>query len=121
MMMIDTEGFDALLADYPPPIAVLARALGDIVLEGYPALVTKVLSGWQALSFTHKKAGYVCGVFLQADQVRLLFEHGNLLSDPEGVLCGETKQTRHIVFVPGDEIPGDIITHYISEAIALRA
>lgn len=50
----------------------------------------------------------------------LLFEHGNLLSDPEGLLCGETKQTRHIPFAPGDEIPEKIISFYVREAIALR-
>jgi hypothetical protein len=114
------EGFAALASGYAPEIGALAARLVDVIASGHPELSTKILSGWQAVGFRHAEAGHVCGVFLQRGRVMLVFEHGRLLSDPEGILCGDTKQTRYIPFAPGDEIPEGAIIAYVSEAIALR-
>lgn len=119
-MTKNIEGFDPLLSAYSGPISTLARELVAVVLETHPNLTSKVLTGWRAIGFSDGKAGYVCGVFLQQHRVQLLFEHGRLLSDPEKVLQGNTKQTRFIGFAPGDSIPVDIVGLYIAEAIALK-
>jgi len=116
-----TKIFGDLLQSRSSEIADLARALADAVQQTHPELTSKLSPGWGALNFHHAKAGYVCGVFVRADRVMLLFEHGVELSDPDGVLEGETRQTRHMTFRPGDPVPVDRIGLYVMEAIALRA
>jgi hypothetical protein len=43
-------------------------------------------------------------VFPRASDVRLVFEHGARLFDPEGVLEGTTKQTRHVTLASLDQL-----------------
>ena len=77
--------------------------------------------GWQAIGYRDPRAGYVCGIFLFDDHVRLIFERGNLLPDPDGVLEGKTKQTRHLTFQPEAPIPMKRITHFVALAADLGA
>lgn len=98
-----------------------ARELMVAVGTTHPELSRKVNPGWCFVAYRHKRAGYVCGVFLQKDRAVLLFEHGRLLSDPEGVLQGDGKQVRFIPFAPDDPVDEALIGHYISEAISLRS
>ena len=97
------------------------RSVMNAVEETHPELARKVQPGWQAVGYRHKRAGYVCGVFIRSDRVMLLFEHGRLLSDPQGVLQGDGKQVRFIPYVPGDPVERTIMALYIAEAISLRA
>lgn len=115
------DRWDGLLDGLPRPVARTARELTRIILDLHPGLSTKALKGWRALSFRDKRAGYVCGIFPRDGDVMLVFEHGRLLSDPEGLLQGETKQVRHILFAPGAAIPADALGTFIAEAIALRS
>jgi hypothetical protein len=119
-----TQDFESALTElitrFEEDVARQARGLMLAVEATHPELGRKVNMGWWSIAYRHKRAGYVCGVFLQKDRAVLLFEHGRLLSDPESVLQGDGKQVRFIPFAPGD--PGDeaLIGHYISEAISLR-
>jgi hypothetical protein len=54
-----------------------------------------------------KRAGYVCGIFPRAGEVRLLFEHGAALADPEGIFTGGGTQTRYLALRPGEALPGE--------------
>jgi hypothetical protein len=110
-----------LLDRFEEDVARQARALMAAVETTHPELGRKVNMGWCSVAYRHKRAGYVCGVFVQKDRAVLLFEHGRLLSDPEGVLEGEGKQVRFIPFAPGDPVDEALIGHYISEAISLKA
>lgn len=120
-MTAAVEAFALLAGDFPPPIADRAVALARCIAETHPELHAAVRPGWKSLNFRHERAGYVCGVFLLGDKALLVFEHGRLLSDPEGLLEGDARQIRQIPFPPGREIPREIIAHYVSEAIALRS
>jgi len=112
-------GLDALLAPLPGDIADLARALVDTV-GTYPGLAGKVMPGWRSVNFRHRQAGHVCAVFPYADRVSLYFEHGRMLSDPEGLLQGEgLKKGRFLRLYPGDAVPDMAVGLFIGEAIAL--
>ena len=113
---------DALLDGSPPGIARLCRRLVDLLTRQHPELAPAVRSGWRSVNFRHPRAGYVCGVFPQARDVLLVFEHGRLLDNAAGLLEGDTlKQVRFIRFRPAEPIPAGDIGALISEAIALRA
>jgi hypothetical protein len=75
--------------------------------------------GWQAIGFRDRFAGYVCGIFLFDDHIRLIFEHGHLLPDRKRVLEGTTKQTRHITLHPGAFLQEDTIRDMVANALAL--
>ncbi len=59
-----------------------------------PDLTEHGYTGWNGIGYRHPIAGYICGVFPQADGVRLLFEYGQQLPDPSGMLTGAGKQTK---------------------------
>ena len=75
--------------------------------------------GWHAITFRHPHAGYVCGIFPFDGYVRFLFEYGATLNNPDGILQGSTKQTRHVDLKPGQPVPLDTLRGLIIEAVAL--
>jgi hypothetical protein len=120
----DPTEFDRRLADLlapsPKAIATLARKIVALVARMHPEMETAVRFGWHSVSFRHPGAGYVCGVFPRPDRVLLLFEHGRQLTDPHGLLEGDTRQVRYIALKPGDKLPDSGIADLLAEAIALR-
>jgi hypothetical protein len=96
----------------------LALRLRDAVLAADPDLSERLYPGWRGVGYRHPEAGYVCGIFPQADrEVRLLFEHGTSLPDPDRVLEGSGTQTRHIVVRALDAA---LVERYVQQAIAQR-
>ena len=86
----------AILRPYTPRIKALAGRLRVLVRDVLPTAEERAMVGWKGIGYRDPQAGYVCGVFPQEDHVRLLFEHGAALEDPDRLLMGTTKQTRHI-------------------------
>jgi hypothetical protein len=87
---------EELLAEFPVEVRALAEQLRRLVREMVPTASEQVYPGWKALGYRDPQSGYFCGIFPQADHVRLLFEHGAALPDPEGLLTGSTRQVRFI-------------------------
>ena len=113
--------FEALLELAPPAIARIARRLVRLLATQHPELGPVVQQGWRSVNFRHPKAGYVCGVFPQANDVLLVFEHGRLLDNSSGLLEGDyLKKVRFIRFRPRDPIPAGDIGALVFEAISLR-
>ena len=110
-----------LLALYPENVAALATELRPIIRSAMPESVEVAYPGWQAIGYRDPHAGYVCGIFLFEDHVRLIFERGNLLPDPDGVLEGKTKQTRHLTLQPDASLPMERISHFVALAAGLGA
>jgi hypothetical protein len=108
---------DALLAEYPPPIAALATELRAVFREHLPEAKEVAYPGWRAVGYRHPDAGNVGGIFLFEDHVSIIFEHGHLLPDPAGILQGDTKQTRYIPLAPGDSLPLDALADLLTAAV----
>ncbi len=81
----------------------------------------RVYPGWHGLGYIHPEAGYVCGIFPRGDHVRLGFEHGHLLPDPDGLLTAAGSQVRYVVVQPGTTLPATGIRDLIADAVELRA
>jgi len=114
-----SEVADYLAASHPR-LAELALWVRATVLDAEPDLVERVYRGWGGIGFRHPDAGYVCGNFPREDDVKLLFERGVRLDDPEGVLSGSGSQTRFIpVREQGDQLT-DVIRRYVRAAVAQR-
>jgi hypothetical protein len=110
----------AFLAERHPEVLDLALWVRQIVLDAEPDLTERLYGGWDGIGFHHPEAGYVCGLFPRAEEVRLLFEHGARLSDPHGILEGGGTQTRIIRIRDRGDSLGEAIGGYVSEAVGER-
>ncbi len=110
------------LRDSHPGLADLALWVREMILAGEPDLTERVYPGWDGIGFRHPDAGYVCAIYPreQEQEVRLLFEHGVRLDDPEGLLEGAGTQTRFIRVRERDARLAATIGRYVRAAVAER-
>jgi hypothetical protein len=85
----EPDGLRDLLAEHNGEVADLTRRLRAAVLTGRPELTEKIYLGW-----------YGVALFPRADEVHVGFEHGVDLPDPDGLLQGDGRQVRYLVFRP---------------------
>jgi hypothetical protein len=109
---------DDILSDHTPAVQATANALRALIIDTVPEMTERAYPGWHGIGYRHPRAGYVCGVFPQATTVRLLFEHGHELSDPEGILTGGGSQTRTVDVVTVADIPIDAVRALLLQAVA---
>jgi hypothetical protein len=108
---------EQFLSGYPPNIRALAERLRSVIRETVPTASEHVYLGWKALGYRDSQSGYFCGIFPQSDHVRLLFEHGAALPDPDRVLRGTTRQVRYLEVREVEEIPIGAIQRLLRAAL----
>jgi DNA transformation protein len=106
---------EQILAGYPLEIRELADRVRKIVLRAAPDASEAGYAGWRLVGY--RSPHYFCFVAPHADHVRLGFEHGNRLADPDGVLEPMGKQVRFVRLVPGMRIPLKAIRTLIGAAL----
>ena len=94
----------------------IAECLRTLVRDTVPEAEELTYTGWHALGYRTREAGYFAGIFPRDEHCDLLFEHGAALPDPDGVLEGEGAQTRYIRVWDEDEIPVEPARRLLSEA-----
>ena len=93
-----------ILRDHSPPVVELVAELRKIVRKTLPEVAEKAYPGWQAIGYRHPDAGYLCGIFPYEDSIKVYFEYGKYLPDPDSLLEGDTKQTKYYALEVGDKI-----------------
>ena len=81
----------------------MAERLRRIVLEEAPDAEEVGYAGWRFIGY--RSPHYFCFVAPRADHVRLGFEHGVRLRDPDAVLEPMGKQVRFVRCPPGRALP----------------
>jgi TfoX/Sxy family transcriptional regulator of competence genes len=109
---------EQLLQGYPSEIRELAHRLRKIVLKEAPDASEAGYAGWRLVGY--RCPHYFCFVAPQADHVRLGFEHGNRLADPDGLLEPMGKQVRFVRVVPGGAISVSGIRTLIRAALQTK-
>lgn len=109
-----------ILLGHSPRVQALAARLRVLVRAAAPEAAEKAYPGWHGIGYRHPQCGYFCGIFPQEKSVRLLFEHGILLPDPDGLLEGSGTQTRHVDIRRQKDIRARPIKRLIAAALALR-
>lgn len=112
---------DDLLLPHTPQIIDLANQLRHLIRATVPEATEKAYPVWKGIGYVHPRAGYFCAIFPQADCVKLGFEWGKLLSDPDGVLEGDGKQLRYVVIGAGKTVPVVAIQRLLLAALSLPA
>jgi hypothetical protein len=111
----------AFLAERHPGALELALWVRAVVLAAEPDLTERVYRGWNGIGFRHPEAGYVCAIYPQDDgSVRLLFEHGTRVDDPEGLLEGDGTQTRFLTVTAPDDALAAPMRRLVLDAVAER-
>ena len=110
---------EQILEGHAPQIRALAERLRRIILDTVPNSVEVAYPVWRGIGYRHPKSGYFCGIFPQKNGVKLGFEYGVLLPDPDGLLEGSGKQVRYLVFKEAKEIRVGATKKLIRAAIRL--
>ena len=115
--MSDAEAF---LRERHPDALDVALWVRAQVHGAEPDLSERVYRGWDGIGFRHPDAGYICAIYPRGAEVRLLFEHGLQLDDPEGLLEGDGGQTRHVEVRAAQERLAEALGHLVRDAVAER-
>ena len=76
--------------------------------------------GWKAIGFRHAQAGHICALFPTESEVKLVFEYGAQLDDPDHLLQGTTRQTRFVPFRSPRDLQPRALTMLVRQAVADR-
>ncbi|WP_036218087.1 DUF1801 domain-containing protein [Calidithermus chliarophilus] len=109
-----------LLMNHTPEVRSLVERLRRLVRGSVPEAREKVYPVWRGIGYTHPRAGYFCAIFPQADHVRLGFEFGVLLPDPQRLLEGTGSQVRYLSLRQG-EFPEQAVRRLVRAALDLPA
>jgi len=120
--MPNSQKPNATTADILRPFSARVRATAErlrrLVVQAIPTATEHPYVGWKGIGYRDPQAGYFAGIFPEPDHVRLLFEHGGALDDPDGILQGEgVRQVRWIVVRPGSRLPRAAIKGMLERAV----
>lgn len=110
---------ERLLLDFPPPVADLTRRLRGEILALMPTARERVYRGWKGVGFHHPTAGFVCALFPGEEEVRVGFEHGHLLHDPQGRLSGDGRQVWYLTVAEWSDDLRPLLADLLDQAVQL--
>ncbi len=95
---------DDILDGHSPEVRALTDQLRTLIKETLPEVREIAYPGWRGIGYHDLRAGYICAIFPQKNDVRLGFERGVRLPDPNGLLEGEGRQVRYVNIADSDGI-----------------
>ncbi len=108
------------LEAYDRPIADLALALREIILEEVPDASEWIYQVYTVaiwFGFSGKMKDMFCYIATNRRHINLGFPRGSTLPDPNGVLEGEGKAMRHIKFASQRDLERAFVRRYIRASI----
>ncbi|HLL45127.1 MAG TPA: DUF1801 domain-containing protein [Longimicrobiaceae bacterium] len=106
-----------VLASFPADVGALAEEMRAFIRGAVPGVEERAYPVWRGIGYHDAQCGYFCGLFPDREEVRLGFEHGASLPDPEGLLTGSGKRVRYVVLRPGHAAPRDAIRELLDAAL----
>lgn len=106
------------LPELDPQSRAAIEQLIDLILDVLPDAQHE--RKWGRLTFT--RAGnwhhWVCAISSSKSSVKLVVHKGALLADPHGLMEGDGRYSRTIVFRPPEGIDADVLAPILREAAA---
>ena len=115
---------EAILEDHDAFIQTLVQRLRHLIKHTAPQAVEKAYPGWNGIGYRHPRAGYFCCIFPLDDRVRLAFEYGALLADPERLLTRpptSSKQVRYLEIRTEHDLREESIASLLLAAVAVKS
>lgn len=109
----------ALLVGHAPSVVELTLDIRSLLLGAAQGLSERITPGWRSVNFHHPAAGYVCGIFPLRDAVKVGFERGHLLYDPDRLLTGTGRQLRYLAIPALTPDLSDRLIDFLHQAIDL--
>jgi hypothetical protein len=111
---------DKHLPDLGQDLRATAERLVEVILAELPNAQNE--RRWGRLTFTCEEDWHhwICALSPTKDAVKLVIHKGTLLADPHGLMEGNGRYVRAIVFRAPDEINPDVVTPILREAAARR-
>ncbi|MGH2453811.1 MAG: DUF1801 domain-containing protein [bacterium] len=110
---------EEVLAEHSAAVRSLAQTLGRLVKRAVPTAVAVAYPVWHGIGYRDPDGGYFCAIFPQADSVRLGFEHGARMPDPDGLLTGSGRQVRYVVITRPQQIRPAALARLLRAAVAV--
>ena len=112
---------EALLADYPGPLAEIAEQLRVIVRAAVPEAIEAVRPGWRLIGYdlpVGRRTTFFAWIWPEPGHVHLGWPQGILMADPERRLrgAGITKRARWLTFAAGDLLSAAECAAFMLEA-----
>jgi hypothetical protein len=111
---------DELLEPYAPIRRETAHALRALVRRAVPDAVEAVRPGWHLIGYdvpNGRRTAYFAFVWPEHEHVHLGFEHGVLMTDPDGILGGrDLKRVRFVTLSRPGQIPDAVLEDLVREA-----
>jgi hypothetical protein len=110
---------EVILMGHTPEVCALAEQLRVLIRTTVPDAVERAYPGWRGIGYTHPVSGYFGAIFPQETGVKLGFEFGVLLTDPDGLLTGTGRQLRYVDLPVGADVPVDALVRLLREVVEL--
>lgn len=106
---------EAILEGYSDGIRALAEKLRVLVRDAAPDATEAGYRGWRLIGY--RSPHYFCFIAPHGDHVRVGFEHGHRIADPDGLLEPMGKQVRFVRLLPGKRVPAAALRRLIHAAL----
>ena len=106
-----------VLSPFPGEVRALAEEMRAFIRGAVPGVEERAYPVWRGIGYHDAQSGYFGALFPNRGQVRLAFEHGASLPDPEGLLTGSGRQVRYVVLTPGAAVPREAIRDLLDAAL----
>jgi hypothetical protein len=117
MTPIRADTIEELLARCTPEVRRLAEAARKRICAVVPEAAEKLKPGWGLIGY--HAPGYFAFIVPSRDNVRIGFEWGVLLTDPEHLLHGEGSQVRYAAIRTLRELQAPALAALLQQAAAL--
>ena len=108
-----------ILTGHTPEVRELCQALRSLIRVEVPGAIEVAYPSWHGIGYHHPACGYFCAIFPFNNYLKLGFEFGVLLPDPEGLLTGDGKQPRYVIIRQPADIRTEAIVKLIQAALSL--
>lgn len=115
---LSTMELSAFLGTHPQGVQALTMTLREALLGRAPSLSERLVVGWRVLTYRLKRD--VFSLKPQGEVLRLTFHRGVHVNDPDGLLMGAGKLSRHVELIPGEPLP-PALWPLIDGALSLEA
>ena len=118
--MLETDPIEAFFAGYSSEVQAICRTLRTMVRSGMPEAKEVLFArhNHTGYLFTESMHDRVCDICPLKDYVRLGFDYGGYLADPEQMLEGTGKRMRHVKVRTVKEAENPALKHLVEAAWA---
>lgn len=111
---------ESFLLDFPPNVVEIVHRLRAIVKRALPDATERVYPGWRLIGYRAlhghgKRDVYVGFIAPLRDSVRLGFERGVRMHDPNKLLRGDGTQVRYVEVLSLDDIDDSALIELVVE------